>query len=343
MNALGRFDLAPKQVALIKHTVAADCDEDEFNLYMEAARAYGLDPFRRQIIPLVFGKKSRDKSRRRMSIVVTRDGLRVIAQRCKNYRPASEPAEVVIDPALIGPTNPKGIVVVRIKLWQQDNQGAWYPVMGEAYWAEFAPLSYPPECWETYDTGNTYEDSGKKIMARRLRPGSEEKRVLDDSGQWAKMPIVMIVKCAEVAALRAGWPDQFGGLYAEEELEKSRILDLTASEIVLQEERDTRLKAVAAYDAIAVYWTEGLPIEYVPLGQFHDRAAEFIRDHPAPAVKRWQDLNRESLRQFWAKAPDDGLDIAKLLEAKLAGGGTEQIHPAASTGGGRDLRFADIS
>ena len=101
MNALGRFDLAPKQVALIKHTVAADCDEDEFNLYMEAARAYGLDPFRRQIIPLVFGKKSRDKSRRRMSIVVTerihmRANVFRVSGRKKRLKPSNTSLEIPV-------------------------------------------------------------------------------------------------------------------------------------------------------------------------------------------------------------------------------------------------------
>ena len=35
---------------------------------------------------------------------------------------------------------------------------------------------------------------------------------------WAKMPAVMIDKCAQVAALRLAFPDQFQGLYAAEEM-----------------------------------------------------------------------------------------------------------------------------
>ena len=49
MNAIGTFDLSAKQIALVKHTIAADCNEPEFNLFMEAARSYGLDPFRKQV------------------------------------------------------------------------------------------------------------------------------------------------------------------------------------------------------------------------------------------------------------------------------------------------------
>src|SRR5690606_30532392 len=125
----------------VQQTVAKDCNQDEFNLFMEAARSYGLDPFRKQIIPLVFSKNARDQSKRRMSIVLSRDGLRVIAQRCGNYRPASEPAQIEYDEALKGPTNPKGIVMARVFLWQRDPSGEWFKVVGEAYWDEFAPIA----------------------------------------------------------------------------------------------------------------------------------------------------------------------------------------------------------
>lgn len=54
---------------------------------------------------------------------------------------------------------------------------------------------------------------------------------------WAKMPAVMINKCAQVAALRLAFPDAFQGLYAAEEMGK-------AGEVVLQE--DNAPKPVSA-------------------------------------------------------------------------------------------------
>lgn len=315
MNAITTFDLSPRQLALVKTTVAKDCNADEFNLFMEAARSYRLDPFRKQIMPLVFGKNARDQSKRRMSIVVSRDGLRVIAQRCRNYRPASEPAEVVFDEALKGPTNPKGILVARVRLWQQDSRGEWFPVAGEAYWDEFAPLSYPDDAWETYDTGETWEDSGKPKKGRRLKANA--KQVLDTSGNWARMPIVMITKCAEAQALRAGWPDQFGGVFAEEEMDRAKAIDLTASEIVEAEAEEHRLKLIGAADSITVTWGDGWALENVPVGEFADRAAAFIRETDAAALAKWREANRVGLQQFWARHPGDALELKRLLEAKL--------------------------
>lgn len=296
---LTRFNMTGRQLALVKETIAKDCNADEYNLFLEAARSYKLDPFRRQILPLVFGKNAKDQSKRRMSIVVSRDGLRVIAQRCGNYRPASEPAEWEIDASLVGPLNPKGLVHCTIYLWQQDKSGQWFKVKGEADWDEFAPIA---EEWAEQEDG-------------KRRPTG--KKVLDASGNWAKMPKVMLEKCAEAQALRAGWPDQFGGLYAEEEMDRAKVLDLTASEIVLAEAEENRLRAIGAHDAITMTWGDGWALENVPVGQFADRAAEYIEQTDPATLQKWKDANRIGLQQFWAKAPGDALEIKKRLEAKI--------------------------
>lgn len=295
------IDLRPQQIALVKHTIARDCNDSEFDLFMEAAKSYGLDPFRKQIIPLVFSKDNPDK--RRMSIVVARDGLRVIAQRCGNYRPASEPAQIDSDPGLKSPTNPLGIVRAVVRLWQQDNRGEWFPVMGEAYWDEFAPVA---EEWAWND------EKGK-----RLPTG---KKTLDPSGNWARMPRVMITKCAEAQALRAGWPDQFGGVYAEEELDRAKVIDMTASQIAGAEEERRRMERIGGEKSVMLTWGDGWKLESVPLGQMVDRCAEFIRDSDAATVKRWADANAEPLRQFWAMAPNDALEIKRQVEAKTSKG-----------------------
>lgn len=289
------LDLRPNQLALVKSTIARDCNDQEFSLFMEAAKSYGLDPFRKQIMPLLFSKDKPDK--RRMSIIVSRDGLRVIAQRCKNYRPASDKAEIAYDEALKGPLNPKGIVSATVRLWQQDNTGAWFPVIGEAYWDEFAPVT---DEW-AYD-----RDEGK-----RLPTG---KKALDASGNWARMPIVMITKCAEAQALRAGWPDVFGGIYSEEEMDQALAQD--ASELVRKEEERQRLDRIGGLDSITVTWGDNWKLEQVPVGNMADRCLEFVRDSEPEDVLRWSIANQEPLRQFWARAPSDALEVKKAVEAK---------------------------
>ncbi|MDH7790698.1 phage recombination protein Bet [Ochrobactrum sp. AN78] len=312
MGTVTVLEHTPKQIALVKHTIAKDCNDDEFNLFMEAARSYGLDPFRKQIMPLVFGKAARDQSKRRMSIVVSRDGLRVIAQRCKNYRPASEPAEVIFNEEMKAPTNPKGIDYARVYLWQQDNKGEWFKVVGEAYWDEFAPLK--DEWAENPETGRG-EKTGRQT--------------LDTSGNWAKMPVVMITKCAEAQALRAGWPDQFSGIYVEEELDRAKTLDLTASEIVAHNAEEERAKRIGAHNAITITWGDGWQLENVPLGEFADRAADFVKSSSVEIVRRWHDANKQPLQVFWAKCPRDALELKKIIEMKLAEKPTSKTEAAA--------------
>lgn len=293
-TALQLSGFTAAQVALIKRTVAKDTNDDEFNLFMEACRSYGLDPFRKQISALVFNKNKPDK--RQMAIIVSRDGYRVIAQRCKNYRPASEPAQIETDPAAISPTNPKGVVKATVRLWQQDSRGEWFPVVGEAYWDEFAAVK---------------DEFAENEQGKWAKTG---KQTLD--GNWGRMPVVMITKCAESQALRAGWPDQFGGIYAEEEMHKAET-DLTASEMIAQEEENARLARIGGRGILFSFDPSGV-LENVPQGNVADRCLEFIRESDAETVYRWSIQNRVALQQFWAAAPGDALEVKKAQEAKTA-------------------------
>lgn len=316
-NGVQTYDLSPRQLQLIQRTVAADCSAEEFNLFIEAAKHYRLDPFRRQIMPLVFSKS--DAAKRRMSIVVGIDGQRILAQRCGNYRPASEPPEYELDETLKGPANPLGIVVCRTKLWQQDNLGEWFPVAGEAYWEEFAPIRNlgDEDAYEWIETGEKWPDSGKPKMRKKLKAGASTQRGLDPGTTWPKMPRLLILKCATMQALRAGWPDEFGGVYAEEEMDKAKAIDLDASEAVEKQAEQDRLNRVAHRDTIAVTWGGVWGIDYVPLGEFADRVIEWLqeKDRAPEEVSAFRSVNRVGLQEFWARAPGDALELKRKLEA----------------------------
>lgn len=300
MNMITKFDLSPKQITLVQQTVAKDCNTDEFNLFMEVARAKGLDPFTGQIIPMVFSKK--DAAKRKMTIIISRDGQRVIAHRCGDYRPASKPPTYEFDKDLKSPLNPQGIVSATVYLWKQDQKsGDWYEVAGQSFWEEFAPIK---DEW-------AYDDQ----RGKNLKTG---KQTLDDSGNWCRMPRLMIAKCAEMQALRAGWPEQFTGLYDEAEMDRAKVIDLTAAEIVENDRENHRMKAIGGNNTITVFWGENYALENVPVGQFFDRAAEFVDQEPPAAVRKWQDANRDPLKLFWARHPGDALELKKRIEAKLA-------------------------
>lgn len=298
MGEISNF--TPSQLRTIRRTVAPDTNDAEFDMFIEAARSYGLDPFRRQISAIVFSKDKPDK--RRMTIIVGRDGLRTIAMRNGDYRPASKAAQFDIDPDVKGPTNPQGIVRCAVELHKQDKRGDWYPVYGEAYWDEFAPLK---EVWDLNRESGKREPTGKFTL---------------EHGNWTKMPRLMIQKCAEAQALRAGWPDQFGGLYAEEEIDQARVRemrDVTPSEAVNQEDENRRRNLVGDKGVLMVLDQSGA-LQRVPLGQIADRCMEFIRDHDAEIVHRWKVQNTEAFREFWAMSPNEALEVKRAVEAKTA-------------------------
>lgn len=311
MNAIVPYSHSARQLALIQKTVAKDCNTDEFNLFVEVALAKGLDPFLGQIIPMIFSKGDADK--RKMTIIISRDGQRVIAQRCGDYRPASKNPEYEYDPELKSPINPRGIVSATVCLWKQDPKtAAWYEVAGQAFWDEFAPVKRGADEYDWVDTGETWPDTGKP--KRRKVPVGEVHEKLDDSGNWARMPRLMIAKCAEMQALRAGWPEQFTGLYDEAEMDRTKVMDMAASELVEHEQEENRLKLIAGNNSITMSWGDGWALENVPTGEFMDRCLAFIGESDHEIVRKWASANRAGLQMFWAKHPGDALELKKAIE-----------------------------
>ncbi|MNV94055.1 hypothetical protein D3C71_1888110 [compost metagenome] len=56
----------------------------------------------------------------------------------------------------------------------------------------------------------------------------------------------------------------------------------------------------------------------MPLGEFADRAVEFVNSSPVDVVRRWKDANTQPLQTFWSKSPADALALKKIIEKKLA-------------------------
>lgn len=284
--------LSSAQISLIRRTIATDCNDAEFDLFMAAARSAGLDPFRKQISPLVFNKNKPDK--RRMSIITTIDGLRVIAARSGRYRPDEAEPVLEYDADQKGPTNPLGLTKALVRVYIDDK-----PVTGVAYWDEFAPIS---DEWGEGDDG-------------RRRPTG--RKTLDTGGNWGRMPRVMLAKCAESQALRKAFPEDMSGLYEGAELDQARASDVLPSETVATQDRDDRLARIGGANAILFQLFPNAPLENVVLGQVFDRLAERVSEIESLQLLDWfESANRAPLQEFWARAGGDALELKKLIERK---------------------------
>jgi phage recombination protein Bet len=297
-------DFTNAQLALIRKTVAADTNQDEFELFVHTAKHLRLDPLRRQIYAFVFSKDKPDK--RRMSIIVAIDGFRAIADRTGCYRPDEEEPTFEIDPAAVDPaTNPIGLIKATVRVWKHAH-GAWHKVTASAYWDEYAPIK---EEW-AYD-----QEAGKKRPTGR--------KTLDTSGNWPKMPRLMLAKVAEALALRKAWPDDFSNVYAAEEVDRSRAQDMTAWEAAEAGAAEKRLAQIGQGQTILFQFDPAGPLEPVPLGKIADRVAEFVEQHrdEVSAIGLFESRNRHALRDFWARQPGDALEVKKLIEGAMASGG----------------------
>jgi len=287
-------DYTPSQLALVRRTVAKDCDNTEFDLFIEIAKRVGLDPFRRQIYAIVTNKGNADK--RQMVTVTGIDGYRAVAARNSDYRPDEQEPEYTYDEALKNPdTNPLGLVKAVVTAFKGDK-----PVRGVAYWEEFAPLK---EEWK-YDP-----EQGKKTPSGVFK--------IDATSNWRKMGRIMLAKCAEAQALRKGWPEDLSGVYVTEEMHQA--IDVTPSEAVEADQRDQRRALIGAKSSIPLLFNAGDAIEMVPLGQVVDRVTQHIASMDSPTgLEKWRDVNQASLKQFWAESKADALEVKRLIETRAA-------------------------
>jgi phage recombination protein Bet len=294
-SAIKYSGLSGAQLTTLKRTIAKDLTDIEFDLFMEACRSYNLDPFRKQIIPVIYHKN--DKAKRSMTLITTRDGQRVIASRQGDYRPAQEPAQFRFHPTdwqhdpKTMPPNPHRIESVTVTLFKKYGS-EWFPVVGEVFWDEYAPMGYG---WT--------------------------------SSQWPKMPRVMITKCAETAALRAGWPDAFAGLYLAEELDStaSAAPDGSASEQLQKAEEERRMKLIGRG---IMFDLDGTRIEKIAHGQVFDRIVEALEGMTDDEVLHFRNRNELGLREFWAVNGSDALALKKIIEPRCEAALTASAEPA---------------
>jgi len=296
-GALTRND--PRRLKLFTSTVGKELVGPEIDEALEWCQIYGANPFTRDIYFFVFDADN--PSKRRVVPVLAIGLYRKIAARAGNYRPDPAAPRFIYSDAAKSECNPTGMVSCEVSVYRHSH-GEWYPITSCLKWEERAPIN---EVWAPGDDGKR-RPSGKFVLDPRKT-------------NWRTMPETMMAKCTEADAIRKGWPAETAGSYVQEEMDAPKTIELTATEIVANVERDERAARLGG-PAVIVDWCDGKELARVTVGKFGDAALQWIAaNKEAPlAIKVWEERNRYVLREYWAHDAAGALEVKKAVEAASA-------------------------
>jgi phage recombination protein Bet len=181
-----------QDIDIIRESVAEGLSPQQFKLFMASAKALNLNPLARQIYGIPYKGK--------MVLQTSIDGYRTIGQRTGNFG---------------GSTNPRLLV--------RKADGTKTSVPHEEYDPEEHVEIISGTIEVRFRDGTPAQQATATMKAYAKRYKNKDTGKLELGEMWAKMPDVMILKCAEAKALRQAFPESYQGIYIHEEMQQAAV------------------------------------------------------------------------------------------------------------------------
>jgi phage recombination protein Bet len=170
------------QMALLRRTMLADGTEDDAKSFFYQVNRTQLDPFNRQIYATFRPMRDGDSWTKKLSVQVSIDGFRLIAERSRQYA------------GQVGP-------------YYCGKDGKWVDI-----WLSKEPPFAAKVGVRRRDFDDTLWATARFESYAQTKQGGELNFI------WKKMGDLMIAKCAESLALRKAFPFELSGLYTTDEM-----------------------------------------------------------------------------------------------------------------------------
>lgn len=284
-----------EQVQALKDTIAPRASDAEMTVFLATCKRMRLDPFARQIF--LVGRWSKREGRDIYTPQVSIDGFRLVAERTGQYR---------------GQT--------RIEWCAAD--GVWRDIWLDAKAPPFAARV------------GVHRAGFAEPLVRSALWDSYVQTTKDGVGtMWAKMPEVMLAKCAEAIALRTAFPNELGGVYTPEEMAQAengaRVADMVPPSTLIEADaqaqdrghEDARGEAdaqKAEAERVCAPWIEALDalgkdakaarakldaLDAEDMRGYDDGSAQVELDGCVEALGAWIDANRAAYREAGKTQP----------------------------------------